>query len=79
VGGLPRRAFRNSKTCVCLGDFIGNIDIETLIKAFAKARRIKPSEFKQFREQILNGMKAIGLDTKEVDMNKFNEIAKQKR
>ena len=54
------------------------IDIEVLIKAFAKAKRIKPSEFQQFHDQILLGLERIGFG-KEVDIEKYKEAVKNGR
>ena len=54
------------------------MDIEVLIKAFAKAKRIKPSEFPKFREQIIIGLERMGFG-KEVDIEKYKEAVKNGR
>ena len=37
------------------------IDIEAMIKEFAKHKRIPQDEFPEFREKILEGLKKFGL------------------
>lgn len=53
-------------------------DIDDKISEFAKKRKIKPEEFQQFRDSILNGMRTLGLRTDTIELDKFKEIAKKK-
>ena len=38
------------------------IDIEAMIKEFAKHKRIPQEDFPEFREKILEGLRKFGLD-----------------
>lgn len=53
-------------------------DIDDKIAAFAKQRRIRPEDFKAFRDSILNGLRSMRLRTDRIEMDKFKEIAKRK-
>lgn len=52
-------------------------DIDDKIAAFAKQRRIRPEDFKAFRDSILNGLRKMGLRTDVIELDKFKEIAKK--
>jgi hypothetical protein len=55
-----------------------DIDIETMIQAFAKFKRIKKADMPEFRAIIMKGLDQMGLDNK-IDYEKYRQIAKQKR
>ena len=52
-------------------------DIDEKIHAFAKSKRIKPEDFKTFRDNILNGLRSLRLRTDRIELDKFKEIAKK--
>lgn len=53
--------------------------IEDAIKAYAKAKRVKPDKFAEFRETILAGMRTIGLNTEHIEVDKFMAIARKQK
>ena len=53
-------------------------DIDDKIAEFAKHKRIHPTAFKEFRDNILNGLRKMGLRTDTIELDKFKEIAKRK-
>ena len=55
-----------------------SMDINDQIQAFAKSRRIKPEDFPAFRDKILNGLRTLKLNPREIELEKYKAIAKRK-
>ena len=53
------------------------MDVETKIREFAKKRGVKDEDFPAFRETLLTGLKQMGLDEKEIDVEKYKKAAKE--
>jgi hypothetical protein len=50
------------------------VDIEKMIRQYAKARRVSPEDFPAFREKVLVGLKGMGLSTTRIELNKYKEV-----
>ena len=44
------------------------MDIEVAIRAFAKARKVKPEDYDKFKQKILEGLPKLGLPTNQIDI-----------
>ena len=53
------------------------MDLEEQIRKFAQKRGVKEEDFPAFRDKLLTGLKQMGLDEKEIDLEKYKKAAKE--
>ena len=53
------------------------VEIEKMIRQYAKAKRIKPEDYEAFRLKLIASLKAAGLPTDKIDLQQYKKIAKE--
>ena len=53
------------------------MDMEAMIRKFAKSKRIKEKDYPAFKEKILKGLGFMQLDNDKSDIDKYKAVAKK--